>query len=162
VLNGSVHGGDGAVPRDAGSGDAWTLTIRDQTYTVYPQPGDGLQQVAQAFADQLNAGPGFTAPASGGVLTIDNPGRFNFGSTSTTPQEMATAQDAFGAGTITRQTTPTLTDGTTPVTFNTATVALNGPATVGDTWAVTVTRASDGAKTILHYKVAANDGLPAI
>ena len=124
------------------AGDVWTLGIGNRSDVKYTaHSGDGLLQVAQGLGALLGSPYTYSATTTSGgqvVLQISNPAGFAL--TGSGQVLNGLMQLVSSANTITRSTTATQGNGTTALSFSSATVTLVGTITAGDTWSIT----SDG------------------
>ncbi len=127
-LTGTVH-----------TGDVWTLGIGNRSDVKYTaKSGDGLLQVAQGLGALLGSPYSYSATTNGSgqvILQISDPAGFAL--TGSGQVLNGLMQLVSSANTITRTTTATQSDGSTPLLYSSATVTLTGTVTPGDTWSIT-------------------------
>ena len=130
-------------------GDTWKLGLRYRDYTFVAPANASLQTVAQGLASALPAR--FTAQVQvvGGevFLTIADPHGFNLRGITVD----GVTQNALGAATVTRSTTPRRGDGS-QVTFTSAQVTLTGTVSSGEFWSLVA-----GGQTAFYLTEAGDD-----
>ena len=127
------------------AGDTWSLGVGNMaTISYVAQPGDGLLQVAQHLASQLHS-PYSTCVANAGtsscsgystdsvLLVISNSAGFSLNGATLN----GITQQTQGANTVTRSTSVNQASGTA-ASLVAATISLDGTATPGDVWTLTV------------------------